>query len=162
MANIKSLQIIEANVGDHLTAIVNFQIAMADETENLKLDPLTVKKGVTAVFDDPHRGKYYVCVETFSHQCSVKVVASMLTIPEWSDWRNATCIWIHSVYVVPEYRRQRIFAMMYDHLKEKVISNSEYFALRLYVDKRNVGAQNVYQRLGMNNHHYLLYEWIKV
>jgi ribosomal protein S18 acetylase RimI-like enzyme len=30
--------------------------------------------------------------------------------------------------------------------------------MRLYVDRRNVAAQGVYQRLGMNGDHYLLFE----
>jgi hypothetical protein len=33
--------------------------------------------------------------------------------------------------------------------------------LRLYVDKRNISAQIVYESLGMNGEHYQLYEWLK-
>ena len=30
--------------------------------------------------------------------------------------------------------------------------------IRLYVDKENIKARNVYQRLGMNECHYLMYD----
>jgi hypothetical protein len=33
--------------------------------------------------------------------------------------------------------------------------------LRLYVDKHNKSAQEVYEKLGMNKDHYELYEWLK-
>ena len=35
-------------------------------------------------------------------------------------------------------------------------------SFRLYVDKRNVPAREVYTRLGMNGEHYLVFEWMKV
>jgi len=37
----------------------------------------------------------------------------------------------------------------------------ELMGLRLYVDKQNKLAQEVYEKLGMNKHHYELYEWLK-
>ena len=40
--------------------IAEFQCKMAFETENMKLDPPTVDNGVTAVFDDPSKGKYWL------------------------------------------------------------------------------------------------------
>jgi len=33
--------------------------------------------------------------------------------------------------------------------------------LRLYVDKRNIRAQQVYESLGMNGEHYTTYEWMR-
>jgi hypothetical protein len=33
--------------------------------------------------------------------------------------------------------------------------------IRLYVDRRNVRAQEVYTRLGMNGEHYQVFEWMK-
>ena len=30
----------------------------------------------------------------------------------------------------------------------------------LYVDKTNTSAQKVYEKLGMENHHYEMYEWM--
>ena len=78
--------------------ITDFQLAMALETENICLEREVTSRGVNAVFSGPARGKYYV-VETAD-----KVIASMLTTPEWSDWRNRNILWIQSVYVIPEFR----------------------------------------------------------
>jgi GNAT superfamily N-acetyltransferase len=129
---------------------------MASETENLKLDLTTVQAGVSAVLDDPAKGKYWLA------ELEGKVVGCLLTIPEWSDWRNGTVLWIHSVYVEPSFRKIGIFKNLYSFLKTMVESSPEFRGLRLYVDRTNLPAQSVYQRLGMSSDHYLLYEWMKV
>ena len=92
-------------------AIVDFQIAMAQETEDFALDRATCTRGVDAVFRDRTLGRYFVGEE------EGKVVASLMITPEWSDWRNGVVWWIQSVYVVPEFRRRGIYAGMYDHVQ---------------------------------------------
>lgn len=140
---------------DSLDCIANFQVKMAMETENYKLDPDTVRKGVKAVFDDPSKGKYLIA--TKGHE----TIASLLIMPEWSDWRNGTVYWIHSVYVTPEFRGQKIYSQMYKFLKEMVKNDTEIKGLRLYVDKTNLAAQKVYKALGMTKEHYDLYEYLE-
>lgn len=136
--------------------IASYQVKMALETENLKLDPQTVEKGVSAVFDNPEKGKYYVA------EANGEVVGCLLTVPEWSDWRNGTVLWIHSVYVLPEYRSKGIFRMLYQNLVDMVNSeDNDLRGLRLYVEKTNGPAQKVYEKLGMSGEHYHLYEWLK-
>jgi ribosomal protein S18 acetylase RimI-like enzyme len=85
----------------------------------------------------------------------------LLAIPEWSDWRNGTVLWIHSLYVVPEARGQGVFKKLYLNLKEQVEKSPELVGLRLYVDKKNKSAQKIYEKLGMSRDHYELYEWLK-
>jgi ribosomal protein S18 acetylase RimI-like enzyme len=138
-----------------IETISDFQIRMAFETETLKLDHATVIKGVSAVFDDPSKGKYWIA-ESDGH-----VVGCLLTIPEWSDWRNGTVLWIHSVYVLEKFRQLGIFKKLYLHLKEMVEESSDLRGLRLYVDKSNLKAQRVYESLGMSGEHYHLFEWLK-
>lgn len=135
--------------------IAEFQCKMALETENMKLDPPTVNKGVSAVFDDPGKGKYWIA------ESDGEVVGCLLTIPEWSDWRNGTVLWIHSVYVVPAFRKNGVFKKLYQHLRKMVSDSPELRGLRLYVDKTNVSAQKVYEALEMSGEHYHLYEWMK-
>ncbi len=135
--------------------IADFQIKMAMETENLKLEPDTVKRGVSAVFDDPSKGKYWLA------EIDRQIVGCLLTINEWSDWRNGTVLWIHSVYVPPEFRQLGVFKKLYLHLREMVSSSADFRGLRLYVDKSNHRAQKVYEALGMSGEHYHLYEWLK-
>lgn len=128
------------------------QVAMALETENLKLAPETVVAGVKYVFDHPERGFYVI-----ARMGPEKPVGCLLILKEWSDWRNVDVWWIHSVYVLPSYRGQGVFKAMFDRI-EKLAYASGVRGLRLYVDKTNVNAQKVYEQLGMNRDHYLLYE----
>ncbi len=128
---------------------------MAMETENLKLDLNTVTKGVEAVFNDSYKGKYYVA------EADNIVVACLLTTYEWSDWRNGTILWIQSLYVEKGFRKKGIFKAMFNHIKEIVTTNDTLKGIRLYVDKSNLIAVNVYKSLGMNNQHYSLFEWMK-
>jgi len=135
--------------------IVEFQLAMAMETESLHLDKPTVTKGVAAVFSDSSKGTYYVA------ETEGKVVGSLLTTFEWSDWRNGTVLWIQSVYVRPEYRKRSIFSKLYKHIQEKVASNPDLRGIRLYADKTNTAAHGVYEHLGMTAEHYQMFEWMK-
>ena len=146
----------QANKKDHLKTIAQFQVDMALETEELVLDQDTVLKGVSAVFDDSSKGKYFVALNE-QREC----VASLLTVNEWSDWRCKNVLWIHSVFVVKDMRGKKVFKSMYEYLRELVSGNSELAGLRLYVDKRNTKASAVYEKIGMTREHYDLYEWLE-
>jgi len=132
--------------------IAGFQQKMALETENYQLDINTVTKGVQAVFADSSKGKYYIVEE------DEKVIASLLTTYEWSDWRNSQVLWIQSVFVLPEYRKNGVFKLMYSNIKNIVTKNPIYSGIRLYVDKTNTNAQKVYTKIGMQGEHYSLFE----
>jgi GNAT superfamily N-acetyltransferase len=135
--------------------IIEFQMRMAEEAEGLKLDKETVTEGVRGVFKEPARGTYWVAEQ------DGEILGVCLVIPEWSDWRNGMVLWIHSLYVVPEARGRGIFKKLYEHLKKQVEQSPGLIGLRLYVDKKNSLAQQVYKRLGMSKDHYNLYEWLK-
>ena len=135
--------------------IIDFQIRMAKEAEDLTLDRPTVEKGVQAVFDDPHKGAYWIA------ELDGKVAGCLLTVPEWSDWRNGTVLWIHSVYVIPSARRRGIFRMMYETLKTMVKQSADLRGLRLYVERENERAQKTYHAMGMDGNHYKLFEWMR-
>jgi RimJ/RimL family protein N-acetyltransferase len=134
--------------------IVAFQLAMASETENLMLDPSIVAEGVRHVISEQNLGNYYVWDEKGIKGC-------LMTLPEWSEWRNGTVLWIHSVYIEPRSRKQGIYKKMYQSLKEQVLNDPGLRGLRLYVDKTNLTAQKVYRALGMSDEHYQLFEWMK-
>lgn len=144
-----------AQVGD-ISAIVAFQLAMALETEQVTLDPATCLKGVTAVFEVPSHGRYFV-----AENGAGEVVASLLITYEWSDWRNGLVWWIQSVYVTPAERGKGVFAGLYGHIKQQADADQNVRGLRLYADRRNTGAQQVYTRLGMDGGHYVVFEAMK-
>jgi len=135
-------------------AIIYFQVNMAWETEEMKLVPETVTRGVHAVFDDPSRGQYYVA------ENDGYVIASLLITYEWSDWRNSNVWWFQSVYVAPEFRRQGVFRKMYNYIRQ-LAGEQDIAGLRLYVETRNTRAQKTYEALGMSSEHYSFYEWMR-
>jgi GNAT superfamily N-acetyltransferase len=135
--------------------IVDFQIAMAEETEQIRLDRKVCTQGVQAVLSDEKLGRYYV------GEIDGEVVASTLITYEWSDWRNGVVWWIQSVYVLPDARKQGVYAGLYRHLQEIARAKDHVRGIRLYVDRRNGPAQSVYARLGMNGEHYQVFEWMK-
>ncbi len=136
-------------------SIVDFQLLMATETEEILLDKNVVTKGVSAVLNDNSKGIYYVA------EIDGKVVSSLLTTFEWSDWRNGTVLWIQSVYVLQEFRRKGVYRNMYSFIKEEVLNNENLKGIRLYADKSNYPAQKTYKTLGMSPDHYVTFEWLK-
>ncbi|MHB0969456.1 MAG: GNAT family N-acetyltransferase [Thermoanaerobaculia bacterium] len=140
---------------DDIDAMVEFQRLMAEETEGLTLDTGRVRKGIEIATNDPSLARYFIAEKDGR-------AAGMLMITyEWSDWRAAMVWWIQSVYVIADARKQGIYAGLYNHVKEIVKNDPSIGGIRLYVDKRNTRAQEVYARLGMNGDHYQVFEWMK-
>ena len=136
---------------DDIESIVQFQAKMAMESEGTTLNLEKVTKGVTAAMNDESKGIYWVA------KVNGKVIGSLMVTREWNDWNNEWYWWIQSVYVLPDYRKHGVYKAMYSTLKE-VAKENKVSQIRLYVDKTNHPAQQVYQRLGMHESHYLMYE----
>lgn len=144
----------KATVED-VSSIARWQLAMASETEELKLSLDTVTPGVRHVFAHPEIGEYLIgCIDG-------KAVGCLLLLNEWSDWRCGTVLWIHSLYVEREFRRFGIFKSMYQHVKQRVESDATLRGIRLYVDRSNQPAVQTYTKIGMNGDHYQTFEWMK-
>ena len=138
--------------------IAKFQQAMALETENRTLDPVTSAQGITAIFDDPRKGFYIVAVSDSDRGAAGKVVGSLLITYEWSDWNNANHWWIQSVYVDAAWRRKGVYRTMYKHILGMVKERGDVCTIRLYVERENTVAQQTYKSLGMSYSHYDMYE----
>ena len=132
-------------------AITIFQVNMALESEGLTLDYERTLKGVKAVLQDDSKGRYVLAI------VDGKPVGSLMLTREWSDWNCCWYLWIQSVYVSPVHRQKGIYRAMYNEVLH--LAKSEGVTqVRLYVDKDNEKAQKVYQKLGMCECHYLMYE----
>lgn len=136
-------------------SIVELQMRMAWETEQVELDRETCRYGVGAVFTSPQLGTYFVA------ELDSRVIASLMITYEWSDWRARQIWWIQSVYVVPEARRKGVYRALYERILNLVERDETIAGVRLYVDRRNTPAQDVYRRLGMNGDHYQMFEKMK-
>ncbi len=145
---------VRSAVIEDLETIVDFQQQMAQETEGMPLDRATLEEGVRAVFLDPTKGEYFLA------EIDEEPVGGLLTVREWSDWRNGDVVWIHSLYVVPEARRQGVFKQLYIHLKHLVETTEDLKGLRLYVHHTNEIACSAYGALGMDGERYRMFEWM--
>lgn len=134
-----------------IDSIVQFQADMAMESEGCVLDKEKVTKGVTSAILDDSKGVYWVA------KFEKRPIGSLMLTREWSDWNNEWYWWIQSVYVIPEFRRKGVYKAMYQNVKDAAKANN-VSQIRLYVDKTNVSAQKVYQNLGMQESHYLMFE----
>ncbi len=129
-----------------------FNVAMALETEDRRLDLDTVTAGVTSLLKNPPFGFYLVAEQ---QGC---VVGALLVTFEWSDWRNKCFWWIQSVYVQPAHRRRGIFTRLYEGVRGMAAAREDVCGLRLYVEQHNHIAQATYKSLGMDESHYDMYE----
>ena len=137
---------------DDLNAIVEFNQAMAEETEGKKLDSNTITAGVKGLLGNAQRGFYLVA------EADGVITGSLMVTYEWSDWRNADFWWIQSVYIVPEYRRKGVYSALYKKVQFLAEAADDVCGYRLYVEKENLAAQSTYEALGMAETHYLMYE----
>jgi GNAT superfamily N-acetyltransferase len=146
-----------------VSLIVDFNHRLARESEDRELDWDTLARGVAALLADPARGQYWIAEATGPAPAGEArgPVGQCLVTTEWSDWTNGRYWWFQSVYVVPEYRGQRVFRRLWDHVESAARKAGDVAALRLYVERDNAPARAVYERLGMKETGYLVYEkWL--
>jgi len=144
----------KANLGD-LEEIVDFNLKLAQETENEKLNRNIVRNGVQAVLNDNQKGFYLVAENKADEK---ELVGQLMITFEWSDWRNKCFWWIQSVYVDERYRNQEVFSSLYREVIKTAKSRKDISRLRLYVEKHNVKAKQVYESLGLKKTQYEVYE----
>ena len=132
--------------------LVSGNASMALETEGRALDSQTLRAGVCAVFDDPARGFYLIA------EIDGQPAGQMMITYEWSDWRNGAFWWIQSVYTLPESRGRGVFKALYSHVESLAQRSGCVRGLRLYVETHNQRAQAAYERCGMREAVYRMFE----
>ncbi len=148
------IQIRQAIPSDaNVLATFNQNIAL--ETENIQLIPEVILSGVTRLIEDSNLGFYLVAEE------NGEIVASLMVTKEWSDWRNGVFWWIQSVYVKEQWRNQGIYRKLYQKVKSLADTAPDVCGYRLYVERDNIIAKNVYKKVGMEETHYRMYEELK-
>jgi len=135
-----------------LDTIAELNTAMARETEQRRLDPATIRRGIRTVMEDADYGFYVVA------QSAGRIVGCLLITFEWSDWRSALFWWIQSLYVRPEHRRRGVFKQLHDFVRTRALQHPEVCGLRLYVERSNHVAQRAYDQIGMVPATYRMYE----
>ncbi|HMO81260.1 MAG TPA: GNAT family N-acetyltransferase [Pyrinomonadaceae bacterium] len=135
--------------------LIEFNQAMAFETEGKRLDPSVIGPGVRAVFGDVTKGFYLVA------EVEKMIAGGLMVTLEWSDWRNGWFWWIQSVYVRQDFRGRGVYRRLYEHVKRLADEQGGVCGFRLYVERENERAMRVYEKLGMSRTDYEMYEEIK-
>lgn len=121
--------------------IMRFNIALAEESEGLRLDPATVDAGVRRMLSDPALGRYFLAVSAEGQR-----LGQLMITTEWSDWRNCMIWWLQSVYTAPEHRGRGVFRSLCEHVLGEAREGGR--RVRLYVERSNSPAISAYRALG--------------
>ena len=144
--------VVRAAVPDDWPTIVDFNCRLAEESENIRLDPAKIQPGVQALLADSAKGRYLVaCV-------GERIVGQLMHTFEWSDWRNGQIWWLQSAYVEPEYRRMGVFRRLFQHLHDAAAADPGVVGFRLYVERENHRAHQTYIQVGLQPAGYFVME----
>jgi GNAT superfamily N-acetyltransferase len=108
-------------------ALVDFNQAMALETEGKNLDEEILQSGVESVFHDEKKGFYVVAEE------GGQIIGGLMITFEWSDWRDGWFWWIQSVYILPAERGRGIYRLLYEFVKTRAEAQKDVCGFRIYV-----------------------------
>ena len=136
--------------------MAGFNSRMAWETEKRRLDLERVRQGVAALLSDPAKGTYFLAEG--QQDGTITVAGQLLITYEWSDWRNGNFWWIQSVYVAEEFRGRGVFRALFNHVHTLAKGRKDVCGLRLYMDAQNQTARQTYERLGLKQTDYELFE----
>lgn len=134
--------------------LVDFNCAIASETEGKQLDRAIVTRGVKRGLEQGDEVVYLIA------EIDAQPIGTLMLTREWSDWRDGWLVWIQSVYVVEEFRGQGIFRALLESATQDVSQNPDVIGLRLYVENENERAQSVYLRTGFSDPNYKVLEKI--
>jgi GNAT superfamily N-acetyltransferase len=143
---------------EDLERIVDFDIQMAKETEEKILEKNVAREGVKAVLNNELKGFFLLAEE---NKGGKKICGQLMITFEWSDWRNKNIWWVQSVFVDENYRNRKVFSKLFKSVTKMALSEKGVGGLRLYVEKHNDSAKQVYESLGMKKTSYEIYEkWL--
>lgn len=137
---------------DERDILVQFQIAMAQESEDKGLQAAVLERGIQHLLDHPAEGFYLVA------EIDGTTAGGLMVTFEWSDWRNGRFWWIQSVYVDTKFRRRGIYRALHDWVRSAAMADTDACGIRLYVERENRSAQATYQALDMTETNYRLFE----
>lgn len=135
-----------------LEFIIQANAGLAKESEDVGLDLELLRPGVAAVLADASLGRYFIAEQ------AGRAVGQMMLTFEWSDWRNGVFWWIQSVFVEPACRGHGVFSLLYRHVARLARESAGVCGLRLYVDRSNTSARQIYQHLGLHASNYEVME----
>jgi ribosomal protein S18 acetylase RimI-like enzyme len=143
---------VRAATAADLETLVNFNEAMALESEDKGLDRARLGRGVRHLLEHPDEGFYLIAT------VGGAAAGGLMVTYEWSDWRDGRFWWIQSVYVHPGFRRRGVYRALHAQVRALAQGSGSSCGIRLYVERENEGAMATYRALGMDETRYRLYE----
>ena len=137
--------IIDTAKVEDLDALVSFQIDLARDYMGKELDEETLRKGIMGGLLKRDNVLYLV-----ARNPQGEAIGSLMITSEWSDWNNYKYYWIQSAYTRKDMRHKGVFTALVNEVKKVAEkAGSPESAIRLYVERESIGAQIVYEKLGM-------------
>jgi hypothetical protein len=130
---------------EEMNEVVNMICKMAKETENKILDEKKVTEAVQNFILNKMYGHYFLIVdETNKIFCGMNMITY-----EYNINTDKTLVWIQSVFIEKEYRLKKLFRKLLQE-NENFVKKNENFEkkVKLYMDKHNTTAEQVYDKLG--------------
>ena len=143
------MEIRKAELKD-IETLIEFNINCAFESENLQLNPSTIRQGVTYLLENPSKGNYYIA------EIDGEAAGCLMITLQWVDWKASFIAYIQSVYTKQQYRGRGVFKALYNHVRNMFCLSS--LSLRLYADDENARALEVYRKVGMETTPYIILE----
>lgn len=132
--------------------LVDWILAVAEESEGLALDRDIVATGIAAALGDPEHRRYYI-----AERDGIPVGCCMVTT-EWSDWSARWNWWLQSIWVEPDHRGREHGVLdalvQYVHETARTEGISKVY---LYVHKDNHRAIRAYEKRGYQKTDYLVH-----
>ena len=130
-------------------------LTMANETEGKILDKLKVIESIKKLQEFEKYGHYVMVIDNMSKLfCAMNMVTYEFNIHDYKS-----TMWLQSVFVSEYYRMKGLFRKLL--LKnENCVKGKENFnqVIKLYMDKNNTKAEQVYFKLGFKTTDEILYE----
>ena len=125
-----------------IPTLVSFNLSLAEETENLKLDSEKITGGVQEILKNPQIG-FYIVTESEG-----KLLGTTMLTSQFDCQANKVVFWIQSVFVDASQRKKGYFKGMFNYMKEYSKNQGSPY-MKLYAEYNNEKAIATYQRLGM-------------
>jgi GNAT superfamily N-acetyltransferase len=127
-----------------LEKLIYFTIAEAVEAEGVQIAPDVAARGIEYALEHPDISQYWVLESSKSGPIGCVSVKK-----EWSVWNAAFYWWFQRMFLLPEYRGQRLPKLLIDHVRDQA-RRARAVELRLYVHQDNEQAIRAYIHAGFN------------
>lgn len=135
------MEIRSANLEDS-EILAQFILNIAYETEGVNLDFQVVLRGISYLYGQPSKGKYYVA------EINNEIAGCLMVTSQWVDFKAIYYYYIVSAYTKIEYRGRGVFKGLYSHVVE--LLKADAGCLRIYAENNNEKAINAYKKVGMS------------